>query len=134
MEGVTHHYVSLPTGVRLHYVEWAQTVPGGGTSGRGLPPLVLCHGWPDFWFTWRHQVRHVRVSPPALLARCLDRGSPPPPVCRYELLGQLATTSSCRTCVALASRWVRMRCGGPNRCCCCMLSRRRRRPCAAVTH
>jgi pimeloyl-ACP methyl ester carboxylesterase len=95
MEGVTHHYVSLPTGVRLHYVEWAQTTTPGAdtagagsrTSGRGLPPLVLCHGWPDFWFTWRHQVRLVRVSPPALLARCLDRGSPPPPVCRYELLG-----------------------------------------------
>ncbi len=59
MEGVTHHYVSLKTGVRLHFVEWTETTSTGrGSQASGalqLPPLVLCHGWPDFWFTWRHQ-------------------------------------------------------------------------------
>lgn len=63
MEGVTHHYVSLPTGVRLHFVEWTQTTTSAGSGSqasgaRQLPPLVLCHGWPDFWFTWRHQAPH----------------------------------------------------------------------------
>lgn len=61
MEGVTHHYLSLPTGVRLHYVEWTQTTASAGcgsqASSAQLPPVVLCHGWPDFWFTWRHQIK-----------------------------------------------------------------------------
>src|SRR6476661_9785474 len=32
-------------GVRIHYV----------TSGAG-PLVVLIHGIPDFWYTWRHQI------------------------------------------------------------------------------
>lgn len=32
-------------GVRLHYV----------TLGEG-PPIVMLHGFPDFWYTWRHQM------------------------------------------------------------------------------
>jgi pimeloyl-ACP methyl ester carboxylesterase len=33
-------------GVRIHYV----------ARGGGGPLLVLIHGFPDFWFTWRHQM------------------------------------------------------------------------------
>src|SRR4051812_8498255 len=32
-------------GVKIHYV----------TSGKG-PLVVLLHGFPDFWFTWRDQI------------------------------------------------------------------------------
>jgi pimeloyl-ACP methyl ester carboxylesterase len=32
-------------GIRLHYVE----------AGDG-PPVVLLHGFPDFWYGWRHQI------------------------------------------------------------------------------
>jgi pimeloyl-ACP methyl ester carboxylesterase len=32
-------------GIRLHYVE----------AGRG-PLVVLCHGWPESWYSWRHQL------------------------------------------------------------------------------
>jgi epoxide hydrolase 4 len=32
-------------GVRLHYVE----------AGDG-PPVVLLHGFPEFWYSWRHQI------------------------------------------------------------------------------
>ena len=32
-------------GVRIHYV----------TLGQG-PLLVMIHGFPDFWYTWRHQM------------------------------------------------------------------------------
>src|SRR5258708_989140 len=41
-------------GVRIHYV----------TSGAG-PLVVLIHGCPDFWYSWRHQIpalaRHFHV-------------------------------------------------------------------------
>jgi pimeloyl-ACP methyl ester carboxylesterase len=41
-------------GIRIHYV----------TKGAG-PLVVLIHGIPDFWYTWRHQIpslaRHFRV-------------------------------------------------------------------------
>lgn len=41
---VTHRYADLDR-VRLHYVE----------AGEG-PLVVLLHGFPDFWYTWRHQI------------------------------------------------------------------------------
>ena len=42
-------------GVQLHYVE------AGGTTdeaGGRRPLMVLCHGFPEFWFVWRHQLEH----------------------------------------------------------------------------
>ena len=41
---VAHRYVDL-AGVRLHYVE----------AGEG-PLVVLLHGFPEFWFSWRFQI------------------------------------------------------------------------------
>jgi pimeloyl-ACP methyl ester carboxylesterase len=41
---VTHHYVDND-GVRIHYV----------SAGEG-PLVVFIHGFPDFWYTWRHQM------------------------------------------------------------------------------
>jgi pimeloyl-ACP methyl ester carboxylesterase len=41
---VEHHYVDN-AGVKIHYV----------TLGEG-PPLVMIHGFPDFWYTWRNQM------------------------------------------------------------------------------
>ncbi len=32
-------------GIRMHYVE----------QGAG-PLVVLCHGWPESWYSWRHQI------------------------------------------------------------------------------
>src|SRR5258708_32412340 len=41
-----HGYAQLK-GVRLHYAEW----------GAGNDQLViLLHGFPDFWYSWRHQL------------------------------------------------------------------------------
>lgn len=39
-----HDYV-VTNGVRLHYV----------TAGSG-PLMVLLHGFPEFWYSWRHQI------------------------------------------------------------------------------
>lgn len=39
-----HGYVHT-NGIRMHYVE----------QGSG-PLILLCHGWPESWFSWRHQI------------------------------------------------------------------------------
>jgi pimeloyl-ACP methyl ester carboxylesterase len=45
---VEHHYVEND-GVKIHYV----------TIGEGAP-LVMIHGFPDFWYTWRHQMAALK--------------------------------------------------------------------------
>ena len=50
-----HHYVRL-NGVRLHYVE----AGGEGEEGKKKPLLLFCHGFPEFWFVWRHQIKHFK--------------------------------------------------------------------------
>ncbi len=43
-EGLRHHF-AYSNGIRIHYVE------------QGEGPLVpLCHGWPEAWYSWRHQM------------------------------------------------------------------------------
>ena len=42
--GVTHRFASVD-GVRIHYAE----------AGRG-EPLVLLHGWPQHWWSWRELI------------------------------------------------------------------------------
>src|SRR5262249_33835635 len=39
------HRHALVGGLRLHYVE----------AGAG-PPVLLLHGFPEFWYSWRHQL------------------------------------------------------------------------------
>jgi pimeloyl-ACP methyl ester carboxylesterase len=38
--------------VNLHYI----------TSGRGRTPLVLLHGWPGFWYDWRHVIPRLQFD------------------------------------------------------------------------
>jgi pimeloyl-ACP methyl ester carboxylesterase len=47
VEGVAleHRHATVDDGVRLHYVE----------AGAG-PLVVLLHGFPEFWYGWRHQI------------------------------------------------------------------------------
>ena len=42
---VTHHYADN-NGVRIHYV----------TIGEGQTSILMIHGFPDFWYTWRNQM------------------------------------------------------------------------------
>ena len=42
LEGVTHRYVDLPNGLRVHVAE----------HGEGVPVLAL-HGFPQHWYEWR---------------------------------------------------------------------------------
>jgi pimeloyl-ACP methyl ester carboxylesterase len=42
---MTHAEAQVGGGIRLHYVE----------AGEG-PLVVLLHGFPEFWYSWRHQI------------------------------------------------------------------------------
>lgn len=39
------HKFAYTNGIRMHYVE----------AGTG-PLVLLCHGWPESWYSWRHQI------------------------------------------------------------------------------
>jgi len=42
---ISHNYASV-NGIRLHYAE----------SGSGDNLVILLHGFPEFWYSWRHQL------------------------------------------------------------------------------
>uniref|UniRef100_A0A8C7DLK0 Bifunctional epoxide hydrolase 2-like n=1 Tax=Oncorhynchus kisutch TaxID=8019 RepID=A0A8C7DLK0_ONCKI len=44
-EEVSHGYITIKPSVKLHYVE----------MGTG-PPVMLCHGFPESWYSWRYQI------------------------------------------------------------------------------
>jgi pimeloyl-ACP methyl ester carboxylesterase len=46
-EDFSQHYATF-NGLRLHYV--AEGTPGA-------PLIVLLHGFPEFWYSWRHQIK-----------------------------------------------------------------------------
>lgn len=50
MTDLRHGFVHS-NGIRMHYVE----------AGEG-PLVVLCHGWPESWYSWRHQLRTLAAA------------------------------------------------------------------------
>jgi pimeloyl-ACP methyl ester carboxylesterase len=44
---ITHRTVELSTGVRMHVAE---------AGPAGAPTVLLLHGFPETWYTWRHQM------------------------------------------------------------------------------
>ena len=48
--GWNHQYLDA-NGIRIHYVR----------HGRGAP-LILLHGWPEFWFSWRKNIEPLAES------------------------------------------------------------------------
>ncbi|HKI79782.1 MAG TPA: alpha/beta hydrolase [Ignavibacteriaceae bacterium] len=47
IDQVSHHY-AINEGVKIHFV----------TLGEG-PLIVMIHGFPDFWYTWRNQMKEL---------------------------------------------------------------------------
>ena len=70
------HGSAYVNGVRLHYV----------TQGAG-PLLILLHGFPEFWYSWRHQIpalaKHFTVVAPDM--RGYNESEKPSGVANYHI-------------------------------------------------
>jgi pimeloyl-ACP methyl ester carboxylesterase len=74
---LTHRFVNV-NGVRLHIAE----------QGEG-PLVVLLHGWPESWYSWRHQFEPLVAAGYRVVApdqRGYARSEQPPDVGSYSLL------------------------------------------------
>jgi len=49
-----HNYAKI-NGVKIHYVE-------AGSRDSGKPLMVFVHGFPEFWFVWRHQIEYFKEA------------------------------------------------------------------------
>jgi pimeloyl-ACP methyl ester carboxylesterase len=77
MEGVTHHYANV-NGLRLHVAE----------QGEG-PLVLLLHGWPECWYSWRRQFAPFAAAGYRVVAldqRGYARSDQPEDVSAYTLL------------------------------------------------
>jgi epoxide hydrolase 4 len=75
-ESWTHHQ-AIVNGVRLHYVE----------AGEG-PLVVLLHGFPEFWWSWRFQIRALAEAGYRVIApdmRGYNISEKPPGVQSYRI-------------------------------------------------
>jgi pimeloyl-ACP methyl ester carboxylesterase len=74
---LTHRFVDV-NGVRLHIAE----------QGQG-PLVLLLHGWPESWYSWRHQFGPLAAAGYRVVApdqRGYARSEQPPDVASYTLL------------------------------------------------
>jgi len=77
MTGALTHRDIVCNGIRLHIAE----------QGEG-PLVLLCHGWPELWYSWRHQLPALaaagyRVAAPGM--RGFGRSDAPEDVQAYSL-------------------------------------------------
>ncbi|GAB6026050.1 Epoxide hydrolase 4 [Chamberlinius hualienensis] len=47
-----HRYIKLKN-IKLHYVE---------AGDHSKPLVVFLHGFPEFWYSWRHQIKYLKQS------------------------------------------------------------------------
>lgn len=52
LPGLAHEWIETECGIRLHAVRTSQ--------GSGKPLMLLVHGFPEAWFSWRHQMAAFR--------------------------------------------------------------------------
>jgi pimeloyl-ACP methyl ester carboxylesterase len=74
-DDVEHHYADS-NGTKIHYV----------TIGEG-PLVVMIHGFPDFWYTWRHQMAGLKDNfrVVALAQRGYNKSGQPEGVANYAM-------------------------------------------------
>ncbi|MGH6980202.1 MAG: alpha/beta fold hydrolase [Stellaceae bacterium] len=84
MADLKHGFAHV-NGVRLHYVE----------QGSG-PLVLLCHGWPESWYSWRHQIPVLAAAGYRVVApdqRGYGRSDSPEAISAYSifnLVGDMA--------------------------------------------
>ncbi|KAF8355538.1 hypothetical protein PRIPAC_97161 [Pristionchus pacificus] len=76
LDNYNHKYITLPSGINMHYVEAG--VPSA-------PLMVMVHGYPEFWYSWRFQIDHFkdRYSVVAIDQRGYGGTSKPSKVTEY---------------------------------------------------
>ena len=77
MAELQHKFVNT-NGIRMHYVE----------QGSG-PLVVLCHGWPESWYSWRHQIPALAAAGFRVVApdqRGYGQTDAPSPIESYNIL------------------------------------------------
>lgn len=57
LSGVTHRFVDS-NGIRMHIAEAG--APAAGEAPR--PIVLLCHGFPESWYSWRHQLAPLAAA------------------------------------------------------------------------
>jgi len=65
MIDVSHRFIDV-NGLRVHVAE----------AGQG-PLVVLLHGFPEFWYSWRHQIPALAAARGASATPSGTSGSPP---------------------------------------------------------
>src|SRR5919199_2790985 len=81
----THHH-AIVNGVRLHYVE----------AGEG-PLVLLLHGFPSFWYSWRFQIPTLAAAGFHVVApdmRGYNLSEKPPGVMSYHIKHLVADTAA----------------------------------------
>ncbi|XP_046582078.1 epoxide hydrolase 4-like [Haliotis rubra] len=99
----THHFVHLED-VRLHYV---------AAGDEDKPLMLLVHGLPEFWFSWRYQIKefkkYYRVV--AIDQRGYSESGAPSGVSSYNLrelakdIKQLVPALGYKSCVLVGHDW-----------------------------
>ncbi|HEY2107067.1 MAG TPA: alpha/beta hydrolase [Candidatus Binataceae bacterium] len=77
MAGLQHKFVTT-NGIRMHYAE----------QGDG-PLVVLCHGWPESWYSYRHQIPALAAAGFRVVApdqRGYGQTDKPEPIEAYNIL------------------------------------------------
>ncbi|KAK9076097.1 hypothetical protein SSX86_004430 [Deinandra increscens subsp. villosa] len=64
MEGIQHKTVTIANGMNIHIAEKgdgpSRALPLGPMWVRPCGPLVLLiHGFPELWYSWRHQITYL---------------------------------------------------------------------------
>ncbi|KAM3585400.1 uncharacterized protein V6R79_016897 [Siganus canaliculatus] len=75
-QDVAHGFVTIRPGVTTHYVE----------MGCG-PPVLLCHGFPESWYSWRYQVPALAAAGFRVLAldmKGYGESTAPPDIQEYS--------------------------------------------------
>jgi len=72
------HHIVKTNGLDMHVAE----------AGAG-PLVLLCHGWPEFWFSWRHQLAALAAAGYRAVApdmRGYGQTSAPQDIAQYSIL------------------------------------------------
>lgn len=68
LDEYNHKYILLPSGINMHYVDegdrWNrfhfQSLISSFSGDTNAPLIVCVHGYPEFWYSWRFQIEHLK--------------------------------------------------------------------------